>query len=100
MNEIGLDPGIDHVYAVKTIDEVHAQGGKVFSTLFPSLKTLNIGSRSRNSIPIAAAFLPLNRPIILLDTNSPGRHAGCYSLCSMPPHGFRTARSAVSRGKS
>jgi spermidine synthase len=29
MNEIGLDPGIDHLYAVKTFDEVHAQGGKV-----------------------------------------------------------------------
>lgn len=29
LNEIGLDPGIDHLYAVKTIDEVHAKGGKV-----------------------------------------------------------------------
>ncbi|RPD53872.1 saccharopine dehydrogenase [Lentinus tigrinus ALCF2SS1-7] len=29
MNEIGLDPGVDHLYAVKTIDEVHAQGGKI-----------------------------------------------------------------------
>ncbi|KAI9798979.1 MAG: Saccharopine dehydrogenase [NADP(+), L-glutamate-forming] [Piccolia ochrophora] len=29
MNEIGLDPGIDHLYAVKTIDEVHKAGGKV-----------------------------------------------------------------------
>jgi len=29
MNEIGLDPGIDHLYAVKTISEVHAKGGKV-----------------------------------------------------------------------
>ena len=28
-NEIGLDPGIDHLYAVKTISEVHAKGGKV-----------------------------------------------------------------------
>lgn len=28
-NEIGLDPGIDHLYAVKTINEVHARGGKV-----------------------------------------------------------------------
>jgi saccharopine dehydrogenase-like NADP-dependent oxidoreductase len=28
MNEIGLDPGIDHLYAVKTIGEVHAKGGK------------------------------------------------------------------------
>ena len=31
MNEIGLDPGIDHLYAIKTIDEVHAKGGKVNS---------------------------------------------------------------------
>lgn len=29
MNEIGLDPGIDHLYAVKTIEEVHAEGGKI-----------------------------------------------------------------------
>lgn len=29
MNEIGLDPGIDHLYAIKTISEVHAKGGKV-----------------------------------------------------------------------
>lgn len=28
-NEIGLDPGIDHLYAVKTIKEVHDKGGKV-----------------------------------------------------------------------
>jgi len=28
-NEIGLDPGIDHLYAVKTITEVHEQGGKI-----------------------------------------------------------------------
>lgn len=29
MNEIGLDPGIDHLYAIKTIDEVHSKGGKI-----------------------------------------------------------------------
>lgn len=29
MNEIGLDPGIDHLYAVKTFDEVHRAGGKI-----------------------------------------------------------------------
>nr|OQO24674.1 Saccharopine dehydrogenase [NADP(+), L-glutamate-forming] [Rachicladosporium sp. CCFEE 5018] len=28
-NEIGLDPGIDHLYAVKTISEVHEAGGKI-----------------------------------------------------------------------
>ena len=34
MNEIGLDPGIDHLYAVKTIDEVHSKGGKVQPCFF------------------------------------------------------------------
>lgn len=33
MNEIGLDPGIDHLYAVKLIDEVHSAGGKIISFL-------------------------------------------------------------------
>ncbi|KAK4548496.1 Saccharopine dehydrogenase [NADP(+), L-glutamate-forming] [Oleoguttula mirabilis] len=30
-NEIGLDPGLDHLYAVKTISEVHKEGGKIIS---------------------------------------------------------------------
>ncbi|KAI6914355.1 hypothetical protein D0869_08477 [Hortaea werneckii] len=29
LNEIGLDPGIDHLYAVKTIDELHQAGGRI-----------------------------------------------------------------------
>ncbi|KAK0760466.1 hypothetical protein N5P37_006660, partial [Trichoderma harzianum] len=29
MNEVGVDPGVDHLYAVKAIDQVHAKGGKV-----------------------------------------------------------------------
>lgn len=33
MNEIGLDPGIDHLYALKTINEVHESGGKILSFL-------------------------------------------------------------------
>ena len=28
-NEVGVDPGIDHLYAIKMIEEVHSQGGKV-----------------------------------------------------------------------
>jgi saccharopine dehydrogenase-like NADP-dependent oxidoreductase len=31
LNEIGLDPGIDHMGAMKTIDHVHAHGGRVVS---------------------------------------------------------------------
>jgi saccharopine dehydrogenase-like NADP-dependent oxidoreductase len=29
MNEIGLDPGVDHMSAMKVIDEIRAQGGKM-----------------------------------------------------------------------
>ncbi|MCD6068487.1 MAG: saccharopine dehydrogenase [Bacteroidetes bacterium] len=29
MNEIGLDPGIDHASALKVIDEIHHKGGKI-----------------------------------------------------------------------
>ncbi|RGP79487.1 saccharopine dehydrogenase [Fusarium longipes] len=28
LNEVGADPGVDHLYAIKTIDEVHEKGGK------------------------------------------------------------------------
>lgn len=33
MNEIGLDPGVDHLYAVKAIEDIHQAGGKVKSFL-------------------------------------------------------------------
>ncbi|RSL46753.1 hypothetical protein CEP54_013698 [Fusarium duplospermum] len=29
LNEVGVDPGVDHLYAIKTIGEVHGKGGKV-----------------------------------------------------------------------
>ena len=29
LNEVGVDPGVDHLYAIKKIGEVHAKGGKV-----------------------------------------------------------------------
>ena len=31
MNEVGLDPGIDHMLAMECFDEVRAHGGKVTS---------------------------------------------------------------------
>lgn len=33
VNEIGLDPGLDHLYAVKAIEDIHQQGGKITSFL-------------------------------------------------------------------
>ena len=35
MNEIGLDPGIDHMSAMKLIDHIHAQGGTITSFKSP-----------------------------------------------------------------
>lgn len=29
LNEVGVDPGVDHLYAIKKIAEVHSQGGKI-----------------------------------------------------------------------
>lgn len=29
LNEVGVDPGVDHLYAIKKIGEIHAKGGKV-----------------------------------------------------------------------
>ncbi|KXH27490.1 saccharopine dehydrogenase [Colletotrichum salicis] len=29
LNEVGLDPGIDHLYAIRLINEVHSKGGKI-----------------------------------------------------------------------
>lgn len=45
VNEVGLSPGIDHLYAVKTINEVHAKGGKVCASfkLYPNV--LNYASQ-------------------------------------------------------
>lgn len=33
LNEVGLDPGIDHVMAMSCIDETHDKGGKVSNYL-------------------------------------------------------------------
>ena len=29
VNEVGVDPGVDHLYAIQKIDEAHAKGGKI-----------------------------------------------------------------------
>lgn len=34
LNEVGVDPGVDHLYAIKKIGEIHAKGGKVRSDGF------------------------------------------------------------------
>jgi hypothetical protein len=72
MNEIGLDPGIDHLYAVKTIKQVHEEGGKVHLHAFHV--------RLSNSFLIVVVYLLQKHPIILWDINSAGALVVCYWL--------------------
>lgn len=72
MNEIGLDPGIDHLYAVKIIDEVHAKGGKVGPTILLSKHSTNKVHRSNHSIHIAEDFPHQRLPTIPWVINSLG----------------------------
>jgi saccharopine dehydrogenase-like NADP-dependent oxidoreductase len=48
MNEIGLDPGIDHMSAMKIIDEIHAKGGKMI--LFESFCGGLVAPESDNNL--------------------------------------------------
>jgi hypothetical protein len=79
-NEIGLDPGIDHLWAVKAIGDVRAKGGKVrgFALLHSLLvivkPKLAFSSyyRSSNSTLIVEASPPPCAHPTHLDTNSAG----------------------------
>ncbi|WET04841.1 saccharopine dehydrogenase family protein [Flavobacterium sp. YJ01] len=48
MNEIGLDPGIDHISAMKVIDEIRAKGGKML--LFESFCGGLVAPESDNNL--------------------------------------------------
>lgn len=75
MNEIGLDPGIDHLYAVKTIDEVHERGGKVCQESSAGILQYRVNDthRSWSSCPIAVGSLARQLLTTRWVTNSPGR---------------------------
>lgn len=81
MNEIGLDPGIDHLYAIKTISEVHEKGGKVGNLELDCRKNKLIDmNRSRSFCPTAVAFLRPSVPETLWATNSLGLLEESYLL--------------------
>ena len=48
MNEIGLDPGVDHMSAMKAIDEIRGQGGKIL--LFESFCGGLVAPESDNNL--------------------------------------------------
>lgn len=96
MNEIGLDPGIDHLYAVKIIDDVHSKGGKVGIHVLWSSSPLTGRHRSSPSSLTAAVFQRPKRPTTRSDINSLGPLVGSFSPCSTVPHSFKTLRSPKS----
>lgn len=98
MNEIGVDPGIDHIYATKTIDEVHEKGGKVntVSYLLAIMASTVCIDRSRNSTCIVVPFPHPNAPITLLDTSFRGHLAVVSSLSlTLHPTSLKTSRSTL-----
>jgi saccharopine dehydrogenase-like NADP-dependent oxidoreductase len=48
MNEVGLDPGLDHMSAMKVIDEIHEKGGKII--LFESFCGGLVAPESDNNL--------------------------------------------------
>jgi len=67
LNEIGLDPGIDHLYAVKMIDEVHREGGKILS-FYSYCGGLPAPENSNN--PLGYKFSWSSRGVLLALRNS------------------------------
>ena len=75
MNEIGLDPGIDHLYAIKTVSEVHEKGGKVRVDVFSDeWLTIIDANRSSTSYRTVVGCLRRNAREIPWVTSFPGRH--------------------------
>lgn len=67
LNELGLDPGIDHMSAKKVIDEVHSKGGKIegFLSLCGALP-----SPQANNNPFGYKFSWSPRGVLLASRNS------------------------------
>ncbi|KAL7414562.1 saccharopine dehydrogenase [Mrakia frigida] len=72
-NEIGLDPGIDHLWAVKTFHEVHAEGGKIKEFL-SYCGGLPAPECSNN--PLGYKFSWSSRGVLLALRNSAKYHKG------------------------
>ena len=58
LNEVGVDPGIDHMSAVETIDRIHAKGGKM--TAFRSYAGAVVAPESSNIWGYKFTWAPMN----------------------------------------
>jgi len=67
LNEIGLDPGYDHMSAMEVIDRINSDGGKIIS--FESI-TGGLPSPDDNDNPFGYKFSWSPKGVILASTNS------------------------------
>jgi saccharopine dehydrogenase-like NADP-dependent oxidoreductase len=67
LNEIGLDPGIDHMSAMRIIDDVHQRGGKVvsFQSYCGGLPALQ-----NNNLPFGYKFSWSPRGVVMAGKNN------------------------------
>ncbi|KAK8854594.1 spermidine synthase [Kwoniella newhampshirensis] len=68
-NEIGVDPGVDHLWAIKTIDEVHKAGGKIKS-FYSYCAGLPEPAASDNALGYKFSWSPLG---VLMALNNDGK---------------------------
>ncbi len=67
LNEIGLDPGIDHMSAMRIIDDVHKRGGKVVS--FQSYCG-GLPAMQNNNLPFGYKFSWSPRGVVMAGKNN------------------------------
>ncbi|WVW85363.1 spermidine synthase [Kwoniella bestiolae CBS 10118] len=99
-NEIGVDPGVDHLWAIKTIDEVHKAGGKIKS-FYSFCGGLPEPAASDNALGYKFSWSPVG---VLMALNNDGRFykdgkvaevAGKDLMSSAKPYYFTPAYNLV-----
>ncbi|ORY29667.1 Saccharopine dehydrogenase-domain-containing protein [Naematelia encephala] len=99
-NEIGVDPGVDHLWAIKTIDEVHKAGGKIKS-FYSYCGGLPEPSASDNALGYKFSWSPVG---VLMALNNDGKFlkngdfagvAGKDLMASAKPYYFTPAYNLV-----
>ncbi|WVQ79576.1 spermidine synthase [Cryptococcus sp. DSM 104549] len=99
-NEIGVDPGVDHLWAIKIIDQVHKAGGKVKS-FYSFCGGLPEPAASDNALGYKFSWSPVG---VLMALNNDGKFykngaiaevAGADLMASAEPYYFTPAYNLV-----
>nr|POE65161.1 saccharopine dehydrogenase [nadp(+), l-glutamate-forming] [Quercus suber] len=88
-NEIGLDPGLDHLWAVKTIEDVHKAGGKVTGFL-SYCGGLPAPENSDNPLGYKFSWSP--RGVLLAASNTATFYKGGKKVTTPGPELMSTAK--------